>query len=72
MSALRKIPRELFGLFVDDGSFALTILAWVALLTLPFARTGWLPAWRGPILFVGLAFILAASAVRYARREAGS
>ena len=30
MSMLATIAKELLGLFVDDGSLALAILAWVA------------------------------------------
>lgn len=69
MNWLRTILREIFGLFVDDGSFALLILAWVALVTLLFPRMGWLPAWRGYVLFGGLALILAGSALRFARQK---
>jgi hypothetical protein len=41
MKALKTIARELFGLFVDDGSLALAILALLAL-------TAWLA--RGSLL----------------------
>jgi hypothetical protein len=77
MNGLRTIFRELFGLFVDDGSLALQILVWLGLTVLLLPYLGWLSAWlspylsksRGVILFLGLAAILMASAIRYARRN---
>jgi hypothetical protein len=73
MNGLRTIFREIFGLFVDDGSFALLILAWLGLTTLLLPHLGWAPIWmpkrRGVILFVGLAAILMGSAIRYAHRN---
>ena len=69
MNWLRTIFREIFGLFVDDGSFALLILVWLGLTALLLPYLGWVPTWRGPILFVGLAAILMGSAIRYARRN---
>lgn len=69
MNGLRSIFREIFGLFVDDGSFALMILVWLGLTTLLLPYLGWIPRWRGPILFAGLAAILLGSAVSYTRRK---
>jgi hypothetical protein len=31
MSWIKTVLREVFGLFVDDGSFAIAILAWLLL-----------------------------------------
>jgi len=66
MQWLKTIVRELFGLFVDDGSFALAIIIWLGVvgLALPHAQTDW----RGAMLFGGLALILLESATRQARR----
>jgi uncharacterized membrane protein len=69
MKALRTIFREIFGLFVDDGSFALQILLWLGLTALLLPSLGWVPRGRGLLLFVGLAAILMGSAIRYARRN---
>ena len=65
MRWLKSIAREVIGLFVEDGSFALAIVAWlvVALLVLPRVAAGW----AGPLLFVGLAAILAQSVLRFCR-----
>ncbi|MBW4039179.1 MAG: hypothetical protein HIU91_09945 [Acidobacteria bacterium] len=68
MTWLRTIFREIYGLFVDDGTFALLILLWLAISVFLIPYLGWIPRWRGPLLFAGLATILIASAIRYARR----
>lgn len=67
MNWLRAIFREIFGLFVDDGSFALMILLWLGLTTFLLPRLEWMPRWRGMIMFAGLALILIGSATRYSR-----
>ncbi len=59
------IFRELLGLFMDDGAFAIAILVWLTLAGL--CRT-WLRQaghWGAPLLFVGLAVALVASASLY-------
>ena len=68
MKWLGAIAREVFGLFVDDGRFAVAILVWLALAALGLPRLGLAPVWQGPILFAGLALTLVASAAWRARR----
>lgn len=65
MRWFKTIIRELFGLFVDEGSFAITIVAWlgIAWLVLPRLTTG--SVWGGATLFAGLALILAESVWRH-------
>ncbi len=67
MQWLKTILRELLGLFVDDGSFALAIVAWlgIAWLVLPRLTAG--TAWGGIVLFAGLVLLLAESAWRSSR-----
>jgi len=67
MQWLKTIFEELVGLFVDDGSFEIAILAWLGLVwLLPHLH---LPAaWNGPILFAGLGLILVESVLRRARK----
>jgi hypothetical protein len=68
MKWIKNIFRELFGLFVDDGTFAIAILLWLAIVrwVLPHLP---IPAMAtGVILFAGLALILGESAVRYTRQ----
>lgn len=69
MQWLRAIFREVVGLFVDDGSFALAIVVWLAISWLVLSRMALVDArWDGPILFGGLALILVESAMRRARK----
>ena len=66
MRWLKSIWSELIGLFVDDGSFALSMLIWLIACGLVLPRLG-LPSFLPPmILFAGLVVILARSAIRRA------
>ena len=69
MTWIKTIFRELFGLFVDDGAFALAILIWLAVVRWGTPRLGLPVGAAGTILFAGLALILSESALRYARRR---
>jgi hypothetical protein len=69
MNWLKNIFREIFGLFVDDGSFALAILLWLAVVRWAAPRLSIPTGIIGVILFAGLALILAESATRYSRRK---
>ena len=71
MTWLRTIFREIFVLFVDDGKFALLILAWLVLTAFLLPHLEWLPRWRGVIMFGGLALILMGSAIHYSRTGRG-
>jgi hypothetical protein len=68
---MRWIPaaaRELIGLFVDDGSLALAVLAWVAIAVLAFPALPISGGWLAVALFAGLALILIENVLRSARR----
>jgi hypothetical protein len=67
MQWIRTILSEIYGLFVDDGSFAIAILVWLALYWILVPRIGFSHGAMGPVLFVGLAAILVESAARRAR-----
>ncbi|MBB5316787.1 hypothetical protein [Tunturibacter empetritectus] len=69
MNPIKTILREIFGLFVDDGTFALAILLWLFVVRTLSPHLGNASAWSGPILFFGLALILIESAARYSRRR---
>lgn len=69
MSWLRTIVTEVWGLFVDDGAFALATLTWLGLMWLVVPRIGLPSAWAALLLFVGLAGILVESVLRYSRRR---
>jgi len=66
---IKNILREIFGLFVEDWSFALSILLWLILMRWLTSRLVVAPAAAGVVLFAGLALILIESVLRYARRK---
>ncbi len=68
MKWLKSVGREVIGLFVDDGSFAVAIVVWVGLVVLILPRFVPGARWTGPLLFVGLALIVAESVLRFSRR----
>lgn len=65
---LKSIYREIVGLFVEDGNFALAILSWIAIAWLFLSRMS-LSVFGGIILFVGLALILIESVTRFAKKQ---
>ena len=69
MKWIKNILREVLGLFVDDGSFALAILIWLCVIGLLATHGILASAVAGIVLFAGLALILVESSLRYARRE---
>jgi hypothetical protein len=69
MNWLKNIFREIFGLFVDDGSFALAILLWLAVVRWATPHLNVPTGITGVILFAGLALILAENATRYSRHK---
>jgi hypothetical protein len=69
MNWLKNIFYEIFGLFVDDVSFALAIFLWLILVKVFTPHLGIAPVWTGVILFTGLALILTESTTRYAKRR---
>ncbi|HET6385262.1 MAG TPA: hypothetical protein VFJ58_17865 [Armatimonadota bacterium] len=70
MNALRTTIEEIYGLFVDDGSYALLILVWLAVAALGFGRAPGGASWGGPVFFLGLAALLLENVIRSARKIA--
>ena len=68
MRWIKAIARELFGLFVDDGSFAIAIIVWLGVTWLLSRNFLSGAGWGGVVLFAGLAVILLWSAMRRARQ----
>jgi hypothetical protein len=68
MKWLRAICREILGLFVDDGSFAVAILVWLGVVRVISRHIGPASAWSAVALSAGLVVILIGSAVRFAKR----
>lgn len=60
MRLLQRSLRELWNLFVDDGFSAALVVGWIVIACLVLRA---LPsmAWSGPILFAGMAAIVALS-----------
>jgi hypothetical protein len=68
MNTLKTIAHEILGLFVDDGSFAIAIIIWLALVWF-LVRPLQLPTAGGILLFLGFAAILVESVTRFARNS---
>lgn len=68
MKWLRTIWDEFIGLFVDDVSFAVAIVIWLAATNVLFHMDLVPGAWRGPLLFIGLAVIFVENTLRRARK----
>lgn len=69
MKWIKTIPREIYGLFVDDGAFALAILVWLSFMRWTASRLRLSPAISAILLFAGLVLILIESTARYARHK---
>jgi hypothetical protein len=69
VSRLLDILREIVGLFIDDGSLAIGILIWIAIVALVFPALGVPDVWRAIFLFGGCAAILIENVARSARRS---
>jgi hypothetical protein len=67
MNGLRTALTELWGLFVEDGRYALAIVVWLLLAwrVLPLLQLG--GGWNAAILAAGLLAILVESVLRRAR-----
>ncbi len=68
MGWLRTVVREVYGLFVDDGSFAVAIAVWVGVVWVVVRRFGVSGGVGAAVLFGGLGVILVESLWRFARR----
>ena len=66
MSWLRTIIAEIYGLFVDDGSFAIAIIVWLGIALFILPRLDSPPSANALILFAGLLLILFESSLRRA------
>lgn len=71
MSAIKTVFREIWGLFVDDGTFAAAILIWLVLCAVALPRlAAHIPVQAsGLILFAGLGIILFEDTLRFARNK---
>lgn len=67
MNWLRTVAREVFGLFIDDSSFALAILFLMGIVWFATSQVAFFNEWGGVVLFSGLGVILIESCLRTAR-----
>ena len=68
MRWIQSVAREVWGLFVEDGSLAAAIVVWLGIVLLIVHRAAWGMRWGGVVLFAGLALVLIENVLRYARR----
>jgi len=66
MSWLKIILVEIYGLFVDDGSFALVIVVWLGIASFMLPRIDIPSSANALILFAGLLLIMLESVLRRA------
>lgn len=71
IARLGAFGREFLGLFVEDGSLALSLLAWVAIVT-AIAHFGLNRHLAGAIFVLGCLLILIENVRRGARRQAAA
>ena len=69
MGALGTALRRLVGLFVDDGSLALAVVAWLFLTGLAVRLWPVAGGWLGLLLALGLLAILAENVLRTGRAK---
>jgi hypothetical protein len=69
MTWFRVVLQELWGLFVDDGLFALSILVWLVVVGWILPRLGLSPVLTCLLFAAGLAALLTTSALRRAGKQ---
>lgn len=72
MNALTTAVREVWGLFVEDGSFTIGIIICVLLAIFVLPRVALPQGWRGPVLFIVLALVLVENVRRSARSQSNT
>jgi hypothetical protein len=70
MTVLRTITLEVIHLFVDNGSLALALVLWCAVVRLAVAFLTQSSAVLGPALFFGCAVVLLVNILNAARAQA--
>ena len=68
MNVITTALKEVYGLFVEDGSYAVGILIWLFLSALVLPHIPALGQWRGPLVFTGMLALLAENVLRTARK----
>lgn len=68
MNVIVTALKEVYGLFVEDGSYAVGILVWVLVAALVLPHVPALGLWRAPLLFAGLLVMLVENVLRTSRK----
>lgn len=68
MNVITTALKEVYGLFVEDGSYAVGILVWVLVAAFVLPHVPALGHWRGPLLFAGMLLLLVENVIRTARK----
>lgn len=68
MNVITTALKEVYGLFVEDGSYAVGILIWLLLAALVLPHVPALGQWRAPLVFVGMLLLLVENVLRTARK----
>lgn len=68
MKVLSGILSEIWGLFVEDGSYAVAIAIWLAIVGFGLSRLP-INGFKGPLLFTGLALVLIENVRRTAAKK---
>lgn len=69
MNVIVTALKEVYGLFVEDGRYAVSIVLWVLLAALVLPHLPALGHWRGPLLLTGLLLLLIENVLRTARKQ---
>jgi hypothetical protein len=69
MPSLTAVLKELWSLFVDDGSLAIALVIWVAVCGIGLDSVPIPADWDAPILFLGCLLILILNAMQTIRRK---
>jgi membrane protein implicated in regulation of membrane protease activity len=72
MKTLWIAVKEIYGLFVEDGSLAVMILVWIGVAALLLPHLPMNSAWRAPVLFLGVVVLLLENVWRAALKRSSA
>ncbi|MCW3094650.1 MAG: hypothetical protein JWL77_268 [Chthonomonadaceae bacterium] len=72
MKTLWVAVKEVYGLFVEDGSLAVTILVWIGIAALLLSHLPLNSIWRAPVLFLGIVVLLLENVWRAALKQSSA
>jgi hypothetical protein len=69
MKTISHWLKELYGLFVEDGIYAIAIVVWLVVCAIMLPHISQLSEWRAPLISFGLLVLLIENVSRAARRN---